>query len=155
MASQIYITLLVNLFCCAILAAAQTQPANELNLNTNDGSTIKPEPAENTQPMNQNQNQNQPEQNSVIPSQNDQSLSDDSDMVQPIFPNFFRPPRPTPLFDSIFNGQGLMDHFRRHREMMNQQFEQLERQAGEGQEVRSFTRNGVTYVRTCTTKRVE
>lgn len=88
---------------------------------------------------------------------------------QPQFNDSFDPfglfqPRPRPngpqdgsnrrpsLFDIIRGG--MLEPFTRHQEMMDRQFQQLERQAGEGQEVSYFSRNGVSYMRTCTTKRV-
>lgn len=49
----------------------------------------------------------------------------------------------------------IFEALRRHRMDLDQQFSQLERQAGEGQDISYFYRNGVQYIRTCVTKRVQ
>lgn len=60
-----------------------------------------------------------------------------------------------------FNGLHSMlqriigDSIGRQHQMFEQKFQDLERQAERGQDVSYFERNGVAYVRTCTTKRVQ
>lgn len=65
-------------------------------------------------------------------------------LMDPMQPNQGRPY----LFDTIF------DTINRQRENLDREFSNLERQAGEGQEVTDFYRNGIAYRRTCTTHRL-
>lgn len=67
----------------------------------------------------------------------------------------FRGPnrRPGSFLDSLFGGN-LFDHIDRHAQAFERKFSELERQAGEGEDVSYFQRNGQAYVRTCTTRRV-
>lgn len=70
---------------------------------------------------------------------------------------------PMPFFGpSPFNRSPFMNMFgnifedmNRHRQMMDRQFGDLEQQAAEGQQISYFSRNGVSYVKTCTVKRVD
>jgi len=73
--------------------------------------------------------------------------------------NFFNQdqdrPRPGSLFQQLFGGN-FIDSLRRQQELMDRQFRRLEVEAnGDGQEISYFSRNGVTYSKTCTVKRVQ
>lgn len=60
---------------------------------------------------------------------------------------------PGSLLQELFGGR-LIDNLRRHHQNFERQFSDLERKAEMGgEEVSYFNRNGVAYVRTCTTKR--
>jgi hypothetical protein len=63
----------------------------------------------------------------------------------------FYQPQPAQSMSFLDNLSGSL---RRHNQRFEHQFRDLERQAGEGQDVSYFNQNGVAYMRTCTTKRV-
>lgn len=160
-AKYIYIALV---FCVTIsfgnyLCSAEDSPPaasidNELHLNG-----IPPNPTNPTNPTSPTNNrgntdhQIQPPNNLMAPVEDVEDVDDNDDAYEQgnqqfqIFPfQFFQ--RRDPI-SSIF------DALRRHRINLDQQFSQLERQAGEGQDISYFFRNGVQYVRTCVTKRVQ
>lgn len=130
------------------------QSDNELNL--------RPDSGDKATPVSPELLYDQKEPSTTTPdSQSDIS----SPRPQPFDPlDFFQPrprPRPSPFGSQIFPplfhhflGQDMSDFINRRQEQMNQQFKQLERQAAQGIEVSRFSKDGVTYERTCTTKRV-
>lgn len=103
-------------------------------------------------PLNQNEQVDQDDQDDL----NDYQQPQPFQPFQP-FGGFRQPPnfnsRPNPLF-GLFGGN-LFDSIRRHSDMMNQRFQELENQAAEGKSISYFSRNGVSYVRTCTVERVQ
>lgn len=78
------------------------------------------------------------------------------DRARPSGPRPFGGPRPSMMIDTFpsFNGNPF-EMLDRHAMDFERQFAELERQAGEGQDVSYFSRNGVAYVKTCTTRRVQ
>lgn len=116
-------------------------------------------------PDGKNQRRNNRNNNNDLDNDNDYDY--DNDQQQPqlspfnyIFPFGGQQAGPSPfgrpgsLLGGLFGGN-LFDHLDRRAQEMERQFSNLERQAGEGQDVSYFQRNGEAYVRTCTTRKVK
>lgn len=149
MDSKLYLTL-VCILSVVVVAAFADQPANELNRNnqaidasSNDDKNL----IDDQQQQQQLQPFKRPMNEPLFP-----TMDMSGELERPQFGFLANPIQSlfgsSPIFSSIF------ESIRRQREMMSNQFKNLELQAGQQNEVTSFTRNGITYVRTCTTKRV-
>lgn len=151
-----------------IAADTNGSAPDELRLNPNNQGTTETT----VTPSNQQQNEVQPnneittlddidrnKNGNNFNNYNQHNLDGDETGLNNLIPspfNFFGtrpnlPPMGPSPFLNIFGN--MLEPFRRGHEAFEKQFRQLEQQAGEGQEVTSFTKNGVTYVRTCTTRR--
>lgn len=140
----------------------QQRPQQQPQGNTdsdNDDEVVSPSSNENELRLPTNDPRNrQNNQNELVPKTENDEEQEDS--VFPFDPLGIFDPRPRPVrpnrggsFMSLF--QDPMRHFERHRQMMNQKFSDLERQAAEGQSISYFTNgNGITYKKVCTVERV-
>lgn len=172
------LVVLVGLVACR-QAAGQTQPSNELKFKGTEATEMDsaegqqqqqqlPGEQESEPSKNDNYNNNEREQYTPRPPQ-----SPLQQLLMPFdFGSIFGQPnnqhgRPSfgmmgpmqlmepmggrrgSLIDSLF---GQLDS---HARNFERQFDQLERQAGEAEEVSYFSRNGVSYVKTCKTRRVQ
>lgn len=169
-------TAIACLFVVSHVAGQTSAPTGELRYNGDNGDNKKLTDdtniiEDNTRPVSDNSNNNNNNQRrpfgGLFNSQ-DSSQYDTPNFGQSLLPpfgNLFGPmqennggfmsgpqQRPFSFLDNLFGSirqqtQNLHRNFER-------QFSDLERKAGEGQDVSYFNRNGVAYVRTCTTKRV-
>lgn len=134
--------------------ASPASPAdtNELHLNSNDN-TINGNLNNGNQPNNQQQQQQRQPSNDLTPVLDDDDSNESDDGYSN--PNQQFHILPFPFFQRRDPISAIFEQMRRHRLDMDKQFSQLERQAGEGQDISYFYRNGVQYIRTCVTKRVQ
>lgn len=163
MASKcIYTALALILFASSTTFLCQAQdssspatPAdrNELHLNSNDNTNINNGNLNNPNNNgNQPSNQQQPSNDLTVPASDDDDSSESDDGYNQ---NQQFQILPFPFFQRRDPISAIFEQLRRHRLDMDKQFSQLERQAGEGQDISYFYRNGVQFVRTCVTKRVQ
>lgn len=139
------------LICLVSSSLSLAQSPSTPTGNNND--ELRRNPNENTNfndnGGNQQNNQIAPSNELVIPDQ----MSDETDDDERVRPFNFNPFQ---FFQRrLFPIEDLIDQLRRQRMSFDHQFSQLERQAGQGQDVSYFSRNGEQYVRTCVTKKVQ
>lgn len=166
MVAKIIIISLVCILCAADLVTSQNDPAPPSSPTKPDELQLKPDAQtennnNNNNPLaNDNQNANdggqiQPQTDLTTPltspydDPHDMTLPKLSDFFPPIFNIFGQnrnnqqgPPARNPISYLLSN------------QLFDRRLQEMSQQAEEGQQVEYLTRNGVSYMRTCTTKRV-